>query len=227
MYDTYLAAATKWRRDLSQNHAIRFREELHGYPLLNRRGLYHKTKRNLTVPEASAVYHAALSTLAWLPQSSIGTAYATGTSNLMGHEGIDACLFGLFQRIRNYCAYNHVNGMMFFDEGHPSYIRLYRMAQVYLPTGSKFGGWEHGKLTKNMPLSMFPKDANVKISDLSYFVQIADLTAYAARLKIVFEQGNLSAKRQGRGHHTIYNSIPRAQLYTLATMKRNDAIVPI
>jgi hypothetical protein len=151
--------------------------------------------------------------------------FATDKSALMGHKGIFACLFGLFQRIRNQCG-EDVNGMVFFDEGHDSYIRLYRMAQKYLPTGSQFGGWRDGRLTKNLPLSMFPKDGNIKSSRLSYFVQIADLVSYVVRLKLEQERGQLSAKRVDRGHHLLYNSIPRAKLNIAATMKRRDAIVP-
>lgn len=112
--------------------------------------------------------------------------------------------------------------MVFFDEGNISYIRLYRMAQKYLPTGSKFGGWG-SKKTRNLPLSMFPKDGNVKISDLSYFMQIADLICYAARLKLENERGVLAAKRSQRGHHKIYDAISFSRLNRSATMKRRDA----
>lgn len=226
VWDDYLKQATLWRRNLSANHSICFREELHGYQILGRKGQYHKTWRNLTPDEAVAVYADALKTLTWLPDNSIMSSYATDQSELMGHKGIFACLFGLFQRIRNQCGIERTNGMMFFDEGHKSYIRLYRMALKYLPTGSKFGGWHDGKLAKNMPLTMFPKDANIKHSDLSYFMQVADLIAYAARLKLEHERGQLSAKRTDRGHHLIYNSVPRAKLNLASTMKRKDAIVP-
>jgi hypothetical protein len=226
VWDHYLTEATKWRRELSRTHSIRFRQEMHGYKILKHQGQYHKTWRNLTPPEATALYKDALKTLTWIPEKSIMTTYATDTSELMGYEGIAACLFGLFQRIRNHCHHTGVNGMVFFDEGHKSYIRLYRMAQKYLPTGSRFGAWEDGKLTRNLPLSMFPKDGNLKTSDLSYFVQVADLVCYAARLKIEHERGNLAAKRVSRDHHTVYDSIPKAQLNLLATFKRRDAIVP-
>src|SRR5204863_3663430 len=87
----------------------------------------------LTPTEAVALYQDALAKLTWLPPGAIMSAYATNTSSLMGHKGIDACLFSLFQRIRNDCHHRSVNGMIFFDEGHTSYTRLYRMAQKYLP----------------------------------------------------------------------------------------------
>jgi hypothetical protein len=225
VWERYEAAATKWRRDLSKNHSIRFREELHGYPILGRKGQYHRTWRNLTHEEATTLYKDALATLTWLPDKSIMSTFATDKSELMGHKGIFAGLFGLFQRMRNQCGEN-VNGLAFFDEGHKSYIRLYRMAQKYLPTGSKFGAWDGGRLTRNLPLTMFPKDGNTKCSDLSYFIQIADLVSYSVRLKLEHERGHLSAKRTVRNHHTLYDSIPRAKLNVAATMKRRDAIVP-
>jgi Protein of unknown function (DUF3800) len=226
VWDSYADAATKWRRNLSSAHSIRFREELHGYRILKHQGLYHKSGRNLTPSEATTLYKDALATLTWLPDKSIMSAYATERSSLMGHEGISACLFGLFQRIRNQCYQNNVNGMLCFDEGHTSRIRLYRMAQKYLPTGSRFGAWESGKLTKNLPLTMFPVDGEMKHSDLSYFIRIADLVCYAARLKIEHERTTLRAKRVARDHHVVYHSIPRSKLNLAATMKRRDAIVP-
>jgi hypothetical protein len=225
VWDRYNTDATSWRRALCANHSIRFREELHGYKILKHQGLYHKNHRNLNPVEAVALYQDALAKLTWLPNGAIMSAYATNTSSLMGHTGIDACMFSLFQRIRNDCSHRNFNGMLFFDEGHPSYLRLYKMAQKYLPTGSMWGGWGSGK-TRNLPLSMFPKDANTKISKLSYFMQVADLVSYSARLKIEHERKVLAAKRVGRGHHSVYDSIPHANLNTAATMKRRDAIVP-
>lgn len=226
VWEYYLDDATRWRRDLSRVHSIRFREELHGYKILKHQGQYHKTWRNLSPNEARALYEDAFKTLTWLPEHSIISTFATDASNLMGHVGIAACLLGLFQRMRNDCAQREVNGMVFFDEGHNSYVRLYRMAQKYLPTGSRFGGWGNKK-TKNLPLSMFPKDGNIKTSDLSYFMQIADLVCYSARLKLEDERAALSAKRKKRGHGDLYDAIPQLQLNTNATMKRRDAIVPI
>ena len=113
----YENAAIKWRRNLSSTHSIRFRVEMHGYEILGRKGLYHKSHRNLTNPEATALYKDALASLTWLPDKSIMTTFATDQSELMGHKGIFAGLFGLFQRMRNQCG-EHTGGLVFFDEGH-------------------------------------------------------------------------------------------------------------
>jgi len=81
VWDRYLTDATRWRRDLSKNQSIRFREELHGYKILKRQGQYHKTWRNLSPDEAFALYDDALRSLTWLPERSIMTTYATDTSS--------------------------------------------------------------------------------------------------------------------------------------------------
>ncbi|RJF75843.1 DUF3800 domain-containing protein [Rhodopseudomonas palustris] len=227
VWQNHLDEATAWRRNLSRNHSVRFREELHGYKILKCQGLYHRTHRNLAPIEAVNFYKDALATLTWLPNASVFSAFATETSELMGHKGIAACLFGLFQRMRKHCETNQRNGLVFFDEGHISYIKLYRMAQKFLPTGSSLGRWDNGRLTKNMPLIQFPKDASMKVSELSYFMQIADLISYAARIKIEQELGKLAAKRVAREHHTVYDALPAEKLRTVSTKKRRDAIVPI
>jgi len=118
--------------------------------------------------------------------------------------------------------------MMFFDNGHDEYIRFYRRASKYLPTGSRFyEGWASGKSTKNMPLNMFLKDANQKISEMSYFIQIADLVCYAAFIKLKHERGQLREKRVKRGHHTLYDFVPLTTINMKATALRKDGIVPI
>ena len=54
--------------------------------------------------------------------------------NLYGRQQLEAALYALFQRMRTQCARRNVNAMVFFDQGHPEYRRLYRQAQVFLST---------------------------------------------------------------------------------------------
>lgn len=74
---------------------------------------------------------------------------------------------------------------------------------------------------------MFPKDANIKHSDMSYFIQLADLVVYAARMKIEHEMGHLAAKRVQRGHHEVYDALPLQTINLKATTKRTDGIAKI
>lgn len=222
----YLEQAVAWRRHLSAAHKIRARAELHGTKILGHQGLYVKGGRNLRPDEAVALYREALDSVGFIPPASIITTFATDQTVLMGHKGIKAALFGLFQRIRRQCG-EGVNGMLFFDDGHPEYIGYYRQATRWLPTGSRHGGWGGGKATANLALDMFPKDANVKASAQSLFLQIADLVAYSASLKLQNEAGSLNAKRVKRGHGDVYDALRQEQINLRATNKRRDGLVPI
>ncbi len=205
VWGDYLNDATDWRRYLSNNHRIKSRKELHAHELIASKGLYKIGGHNLNPNEAVGLYRDAIGSLDFIPNSSIITCFANDKTSLMGATGIKASLFGLFQRIRSQCGRNR-NGMIFFDDGHLEYINWYRQASKYLPTGSRYGGWD-GQQTKNLPLEMFPKDANIKPSSLSIFLQIADLIAYAARVKLEAENNLLAAKRIKRGHDRIYDSL--------------------
>jgi Protein of unknown function (DUF3800) len=217
--------ADQWRRSLSKAHQIRFRQELHAHEILGRKGLLHKEHRNLTVHEANSLYSDALSSLNFLENDSIFTVSATADSDVLGNRGMDACLVTMFQRLKRQAEALKTNGIMFFDEGHKEYIRQFRKARNYLPTGSAYGSWGDGRPTKNMPLDMFPKDANIKHSDLSYFIQMADLIVYAAKTKIEFEKGILTAKRIQREHHLLYDQIDRRIINAKVTTSRNDGIL--
>jgi hypothetical protein len=130
---------------------------------------------------------------------------------------------GLLQCIRKKCDSDSIHGMIFFDEGHNEYIRFFRRASKYLPTGSRFGGWRGGKATINRPLNMFLKDANIKASQFSLFVQIADFTCHAALQKLRYEKNLLPAERIAHGHQNLYDAIPGATLNDLSQERRDSA----
>jgi hypothetical protein len=109
------------------------------------------------------------------------------------------------------CVADKTNAITFFDEGHPEYRRLYRRAQVHLPTGSALGRWEDGN-SKNLPMDMFTKDANEKISTYCYFTQAADLIAYAVFLKIKGEYNQLTDWQSKHGFNQLYESIPKSKI---------------
>ncbi|MBS0255814.1 MAG: hypothetical protein JSS36_11565 [Proteobacteria bacterium] len=225
VWQDYLDKAIAWRKSLSDAHNIRSRVELHGYEILAHKGLLLKTHQNLRPDEAVKLYSNALQTIDFLPSNSVITVFATDKSELMGHKGIKAAMFGLFQRIRRQCG-DAVNGLLLFDDGHPEYISYFRQATRFMPTGSRHGGW-NGKATANLPLDMFPKDANLKASRLSLFLQIADLIVYSARLKLEAERGTLAEKRVKRGHATLYDTLNADVVNQAATNKRRDRIVPV
>jgi hypothetical protein len=227
VWEDHLDKAEAWRRALSKNHHIKFREELHAHKLLKSAGCYHKSGRNLSHSEAFNVYKDALATLTFLDPGSILTTHATTRSSLYGTQGFEAGIVTLLQRMRSQCDAENRNGMVFFDEGHDEYINMYRRAVRHLQTGSAHGIWGHGGASKNIPLAMFTKDANIKRSHYSYFIQAADLVAYSALQKVKQEVGILNAKRVQRLHHTLYDAIPKASINLAVTRRRQDGIAPI
>lgn len=217
----YIDLATNWRRELSRRHNILFRKEIHANKLLMCKDLYHKSGRNLDPVESFSLYKDAVSSISFLPLKSLITVATRDETRLFGWRGIEAAFMALMQRIRSQCEDRNENrnGMLFFDEGHDEYVKYFRRACVYLPTGSISGG------SRNLPLSMFTKDGNFKKSHFSYFIQIADVVSYAALQKMRFESGVLNAKRVQRGHHQLYDQLPQATVNLAVTRSRRDGIV--
>jgi len=213
IWPDHLEAAKLWRRRIKAALGVPSTKELHGVKLASGRGRYKRGRWQFTKARSSAVYRMILADIDFVPDASImSAAVYRGARNLYGNTKLEAALHALFQRMRQQCVARNANAIVFFDEGHPEYRKLYRKAQIFLPTGSMFGGWTSGLLSRNLPLDMFTKDGNDKASRHCHFTQTADLVAYAAFLKIKSEQGQLTnwqdhSRRAQRGCCTE-NQIP-------------------
>jgi hypothetical protein len=175
--------------------------------LASGRGHYYGGKRNFRRVQAVEAYRYLLSTTDFFAEESILCAAATRSYSLYGSERLEAAMHALFQRMRRMCEANKTAAMVFFDQGHPEYRKLYRRSQVYLPTGSLLGGWNSGP-TRNIPLDMFFEDGNEKDSKHCNFTQLADLVAYAAFLKAKGEVGALSDWQRETNAQTLYDALP-------------------
>lgn len=56
VWQEYYEKATSWRRTLSRDHKIKFRNELHGSELLTSKGRLHISGKSLTKEQALATY---------------------------------------------------------------------------------------------------------------------------------------------------------------------------
>jgi hypothetical protein len=227
VWPDYHEKAMVWRRALSKEHHIRYRAELHGSDLLAGKGQLHKSHRALNREEAFDLFKGALGSLGFLPSGSIMAAAATESTNLFGQTKMTAALTGLLQRIQRQSEAEKTCGMVFFDEGHDEYFHHFRKAQKYLPVGSALGGWPGGAATKNKPLELFFEDGNPKSSKTSHLMQIVDLAAYAALLKLKFEHGKLSTRRIALNHHTLFDAIPGRVRNLKCQPARGDGIAII
>jgi hypothetical protein len=224
-WDNYLDAAKAWHRQLREQFGVPIGKELKGSSIATGRNSYGTDGGRIQGREAFELYSTALSTLNFLRNGSIFSVFATRGFELYGHRKTEAALYALFQRMQKHCQGWRCNALVFFDEGHEEYRRLFRKACAYLPTGSKLGGWQ-GKSTKNDPFKAAIKDANFKNSKSSYFVQIADLVAYATLVKARKELGRLSDREKEFGWGDIHDAIPRDTLNRKASW-RKDGIVAL
>jgi Protein of unknown function (DUF3800) len=226
-WDQYHAATVAWRKMLKQKFGVPIKAELKGTKIAKGRNNYRNGKGRIYGPYARSLYDTALQGLTFLPAESVFSVYAVKSQKLYGYEKLEASLFAVLQRIQRKCGGDH-SALLFFDEGHPEYLRVYRKARVYMPTGSRQGTWPDGKTTKNIPLDAAIKDANFKNSKECYFTQIADLIAYATLTKARAELNRLSPDEVALNLGSIHDSIPKAILNTKVTRDGpRDGIVRI
>jgi Protein of unknown function (DUF3800) len=225
VWPSYLDRAKMWRKQIREKLYIPRSKELHGVKLASGRGQFLHGKHNFKYKQAANAYGEILRNVDFLLDESVMSVSATKGKNLFGHRRLEAAMYALFQRMRRKAVADRTNAIVFFDQGHPEYGRLYRMAQVRLPTGSAIGQWESGT-TKNIPMDMFTKDGNEKNSKHCYFTQAADLIAYAAFLKIKGEHDELADWQKIYAMNSLYDSLPRAKINTKASnMSPRDGIV--
>ena len=198
----YLTTAKAWRAAVADELKVPRSKELHAWKLVSGRGNYLYGKRQLSKANAGATYRRLLELAKFVPDDSVITVVGSRGPQMYGHERLERVMYALFQRMRRQCAARDCNAMTFFDQGHNEYRRLYRKAQVYLLTGSRFGE------PRNLPLDMFVKDGNEKNSKHCLFTQLADLISYAALAKLRFEKGVMDQNQQDIGLDSLYDGVP-------------------
>lgn len=225
VWPNYLDSAKWWRKHIRDALFIPYRKELHGVKLAASRGNFLHGRHNFKPKQAAEAYRTILRNINFLPDESVMSVTASKGQHLYGRDRLEAAMYALFQRMRRKCLADKTNAITFFDQGHPEYRKLYRMAQVYLPTGSALGSWEDGA-SRNMPMDMFTKDANEKISRNCFFTQTADLIAYAAFLKIKGEHRHLTPWQVEHRFDQVYESVPKAKINTkVSGLAPRDGIV--
>lgn len=218
VWQEHLDGAKAWRLAISKQFKIPTGKELHGVKLAKGRGAYKYGKHQFGPDESVSVYRGVLSAASFLPESSVFTVVGERGPLLYGHERLERVMNALFQRMRRQCVARDVNGMAFFDQGHPEYRSLFRKAQKYLPTGSRYGA------QRNLPLDMFVEDANEKDSATCQFTQLADLIAYSAFSKYKVERRLLDDDGSAR-LGAMYDAFPVRQLNTQVSSGPRDGIV--
>ena len=212
VWEEHYARIREMRRDLQAAHGIPVRKELKASKLVAGRGRYSRGANQLSPSAGTAAVRWILSRTDFLQPMSIISVCARRSSTLFGHSRLEATLFALLQRMRTASQRANRNGLVFFDEGHDEYRKMYRRARIFLPTGSALGTWSEGRAARNLPLSNFTKDANFKQSAHCFFTQLADLLSFAVLSRVRHEAGALPLPQVPLQTHTLYDAIPRSGL---------------
>lgn len=218
LWDRYFNRTKNWRKIIKQDLDVPVTKELHGLKLASGRGNFNRGQFNFSRPKARGVYSSILAGLSYLPPDSVLSACCPKGTSLYGENRLDGAMLALFQRMRIKCHREKKAALVFFDQGHPEYRKLYRKSQIYLPTGSQAGG------ARNLPLEMFFEDGNEKNSKHCWFTQIADLLAYSAFLKIKGERDEMTDWQGRYNWGAAYDEAPH-RIYNRKVSRRGDGIV--
>jgi len=121
------------------------------------------------------------------------------------------------QRYENWLLANQELGIVVNDEGYDKIVRqLSRKMRVYNPIPSHFGGY------RNVPVVKIIEDPFSRHSQDSYFIQLADMSAYLARLRHDHTPSQAKAWL-----HKLYKGIkPRYMLEASKTDSHGFVIYP-
>ncbi len=169
------------RRLLNSVYGISPRKEFHATKLLNGRGNYSDTHK-LTEDEQLTIVDYLFGVLVNLSGIKILNAYGPDYNSMLTLEY-------LLNRINTLMEFEKEDAKLFFDEGNEKkIIALSRKMRRYNPIPSSSpNGWgkdeefvsNSGYSYKNMPAIHIIEDPDFRQSSDSYFIQLADLVAYA------------------------------------------------
>lgn len=158
-----------FRRDLRKKEGIYVTVELHATDFVGGRG---RISENI-IPKGARcrIFRETLQFLATLPGVQLFNAAATKANEARLYER-------MLNRINRTMMAWDSQALLVSDEG-KDYTYLVRKMRVFNPIPSKYGTWENGNLTHNIVLDRIIEDLFFRKSERSYFIQLADFSAYA------------------------------------------------
>lgn len=162
----------EFRQAIKKSDGILIRKELHAVDFVTGRGR-PAGKRIVTKWRRSQVFRQALEVTASLEGARLFNACVPRTN-------VDLAFERLLNRINVAMQKSGSHALIFSDEGKEhSYTRLSRRLAAFNPIPSKFGEWESGDKTKNLPTKRIIEDIVFRDSASSVYLQLVDFCAYA------------------------------------------------
>jgi hypothetical protein len=201
-----------FRKGLKRDFGITLKDDLRAKDLWNNSGDFKKLK--LSYADRRRIFRRTAEFLRYSQEVTIlNISINKGASQLPSTGKIGEIAWTLFlQRFENWlvASKNKELGIVVNDEGYEKLTRMVsRRMQVYNPIPSHYGGYYQAPLVKII------EDPFSRHSQYSYFVQLADISAYLARLRY-----DHTSKQAKWGIHKFYKRIkPR---YILEASKKDN-----
>lgn len=163
----------RWRKHLKDVHGIPLNYELHARKFLSGRGTASAV-RTISRHQRAQIFHSSFKVTNWLNELGV-TTFNVCNADDDQYRAFERLLNRVDRTMLARKSYAH----LICDQGkEDQYTKLVRRMRVHNHIPSRFGTWTDGSSTKNIPLERIIEDPQFKESHKSYFIQLADFTAY-------------------------------------------------
>jgi len=201
----FLEKVKAFRKGLKRDFRLTLKADLRATDLWNNSGDFRKLKLNLSYADRTRIFRRTAEFLRSSQEIAILTvSIDKGSPQLPPTVKISETAWTMFfQRYENWLVARQELGIVVNDEGYEKMVRrLSRKMRMYNPIPSHYGGYYQAPVVKII------EDPFSRHSQYSYFVQLADMSAYLARLR-----HDHTRKQAKWGIHKLYKRIkPRYML---------------
>jgi len=209
-WKAFLDRVKAFRQGLKRDFGFTLKSDLRATDLWNNSGDFRKL--NLNYADRTRIFRRTAEFLRYSQEVTILTvSIDKGSPKLPATGRISEMAWTMFlQRYENWLKRNQELGIIVNDEGYEKMVRrLSRKMRMYNPIPSHYGGYYQAPVVKII------EDPFSRHSQYSYFVQLADISAYLARLR-----HDHTPRQTKWGIHKLYKRIkPR---YMLEASKKDN-----
>jgi hypothetical protein len=199
-----------FRQRLKRDFGLALKADLRGTDLWRNGGDFRRL--NLSYADRTRIFRSTAEFLRYSQEIAILTVSINKASpQLPLNSKISEIAWMMFlQRYENWLVAKQELGIVVNDEGYDKMLRLLsRKMRVYNPIPSHYGGYYQAPIVKTI------EDPFSRRSQYSYFIQLADISAYLARLR-----HDHTPRHTKWGIHTLYKRIkPR---YILEASRKDN-----